>query len=348
MGFDLVNWSPIIPADPNYSIQGATKIGGVVDTANERVAVNVKTPPSFTASDSWSTIKNVLNLSVGYNQAIGLLNARILKYNLQYNSSVLLPLSYLQPGQFAKNFHVGLITSAITTLRNLEGLPPYSWSTIPSGPVNGSKQYGAYLSDIRRALRISGVLTLYMDQQSSPGAANGQYKAIDFAYNSSSRPAFNQIAYNTVSGATLGKNAAPSPEMDRYRLAQQFVIPGWLTGGIQSAKLNLNILSKTTTLESGFKFVIYSSNTDDHLFPSGFLYNTNNLENSALGSVAGTGPQDYSINPNSIYNMAGKYLCLILGSDMEIAGIGVATGSPGSGAYFSTIGTIPLKIDFGA
>ncbi len=320
MGYDLVTWSPRVGAagDDVYNVPGAIKLDGTMDTGN---ASRIER-----GSNAFSTTPTIaeINASSGLNQVIGLINRRIRRYNTLFGLSIF---------------------NRINTVRLTEGFASYVFPT--AEVATGKAIRGTHLAHMRKALRISGVLTSG-NIVVATGSRYSNYVRFDNPYlttESESYPGSGEADGSAAGSCGKSHFGLSVTRTSRQRYLFQYAIPDWATAA-DSANFHLDVNTEIETLEA-VTTEVYRSNTDD--FPAvltpaygGSAYNTNNL----VGSAAAPSSNDFAVAAADVVARAGGRLCFIVGTANEIAsaGLGVTDGIKSALSTFH----VGFSIDFGA
>lgn len=338
MGFDVINWAPVIGSGDQYNIPGSTKLGGVVDSGTPTVIL-AGDASGFSATPTVAQI----NASSHWNQVVGAINRRILTYNQAFGVLPTAALPYFSQNQIIKAADWLNMKNAIIAIRQTEGLPAYTWSPIPSAPTAGSKILGGQLADLRRALRISGVMKFIFTNSiivgngiPSPNSAvqaqvyqraDKPFGTIDTAFIS---PAPESISNVNSAAATVlplcGKIISGS-DLQRLRVLLDIPVPDYFAG--QAANLSSFSLTSQVQVKNGtFSLGWYTSNSDDY---NGIVtgppwlgncraYHTTNLWASILsGSITPGSPFTLSAPTIAFCVLAGHHLSSILATADDVA-----------------------------
>ena len=177
MGFDQAIWVPAITpggtgannstADSNaWDVPGSTKLNGSVDAGSPwRVGAG-------SSSFSPTPLISEINLSSDFNQVNGLINRRIKRYNTLFGTTVA-TVPYFSSSNRVKAADLISMQTAINNIRTAEGLPAFIFTIVPTAAL---KILGSHLAELRKALRISGVLSRTVAQQS---VRSGRYEILD-------------------------------------------------------------------------------------------------------------------------------------------------------------------------
>ncbi len=209
-------------------------------------------------------------------------------------------------------FILGL-SDAINDLRVAEGFATYTFSTaefIPGADIENS-----HIFELRKSLRISGVLTktsnLDVAFYGRSGLTYPTWSALSSSY--TSNPG------GTIDVGKLGQTTF----MARQRMLSSFNIPEWYAGA-DSALVRAVLSAKDESMEAIAALDLYRSNTDDDppdtsVPPAGSMANTDNLEDSYVNPANGS--HDFTLDESGI--VGDQQMSYIFGTKDEIDGTGV-------------------------
>lgn len=216
-----------------------------------------------------------------------------------------------------------ILSSWMTNLRNCidavrfaEGFAAYTYATSLTDLAAGKKIFGSHLADLRKALEISGTLTI---QKWFPRAEANllitTYRRIDNPYLT---PFFE--AFTDEGVGVAGDSASPPVSRGRYLFA--YAVPDWVSA-LASAKLSI---SGTNIRLGNPSAEVWLSNSNDWtalLTPAyaGSAYHFDTL----LGTFdeSNLAYQDVAIPNADIISRAGTGLSIILATDKERLGSAV-------------------------
>ena len=327
MGYDLVNWAPVVNT---YDVPGSTTLAGTKDTGNAR-------PVAAGDASGFSAIPTIaqLNASSDFNQVVGAFNRRALMYNALYGASFTAQ-AYVVKGGRPKASDFTTLLSNINSLRTLEGFNGGALVWPFTTPSAGKKIFGHHLAFSRQALRVSGTMNLPLNG----GFINHYVRSDTPSYNTP----FSEIF--PVSALGIGK-VNLTTQMQRSRVLVTFLVHSFISDFV-TAQLNFTLANVTSTLES-WNVQLYMSNTDDRtplLTPAygGSAYNLNMTEGSAAPV---NGSNALGIVKADMLTKAGGAMSLVFGEDKELLGTGA--GISGTNNAYADVNSIDsLAIDFGA
>jgi hypothetical protein len=327
MGYDLVTWSP--------------RAGSSGDDQHN--------PPEDTPVDAgdasgYSTIPAIaeINAGSGLNQVVALLNRRIKIHNATYGTATA-ALSYLAQGARPLASSINAINTAIDAQRVREGFAAYGAFDSSGNFAAGKTILTCHLADLRKALRIAGVMTL---NNTSPQTSLTVYERYDQPYGTmldeSLAPTYPYGPGKMAPAHHVGNEYS----LYRWRKIQNYPLH-WFVQSIESAWFTFDMIGESHTLESFNVVVCLSAGSD---YPTGLAsaYNTDHV--LAVIDKAVTGYQPVSITPSWIEGVVpGGHCSFIFGTDTEISDSG-AGGQPYGAAKLATYDMNPvhLELDFGA
>lgn len=330
MGLDEISyWYPRVGAvgDQLYGLPGAKQLDNSQDTLDP-TALQVGDSSIYSATPTLAEI--IYNaatnpLAMGVNQAIAYLRRRTIIVNALIGGVALPIPAYLTETKMLAT-HLSAIETAINNLRLREGFTTtYVFSAVTAATIRSGKA----MAEIRKALRIFGIVRSQNVNDNLSGTKFQNYLRLDTAYPATP---FSE-AYATMSiGTVFGKRYvnAVNHKPERERLLLSYPVHSFTTA-LVSAVLKISPFNFQETLEA-VTGALYTSNTDDSAYPApvgdyaGVAYNTNNLEGTFTNTVVD--PLSISIVNAHVTARAGNHLSVILASKAEVDG----TGTGGAGA----------------
>jgi len=314
MAHDLVStWNPRVGAagDDLYNVPGAYKLDGTLDTGDFSDIL-------FGDASSYSTIPTIAEIAagIGINQVIALVNRRIKNYNAQFSTSTTAQ-AYLT-GTKAKAADIASVNNKINAMRQLEGLPSYTFPT--SEEIAARRIRGTHLAHWRKALAISGILTPTIEATSS-GFYSGQdiYVRTDNPYATPSSESFVNEGFGNLN---CGQVNTVTTTWNRKRMRFAAQIPDWLSDAswIVSASAFLRADSIVGSLDVRC-YTCAASQIPWSLSPAyaGSMYHTDNDEGA--WSLAGLPAiPSLAVAAAHVSPFAGSYCCWIAATADDVAG----------------------------
>ena len=227
---------------------------------------------------------------------------------------------------------LGAVQAAINALRVQEGWGNFTFTTL----TNGRAVMGFHIAEMRKALSITGTLTVGAQSFSTISSANRQFDAYEYTRLDHPYPTIlsDSVSANLFSSSkTVGKSTASgSANTTRLRAIYEFNLPDWYTIGLESSsEVAITLSGILTAIETFVPNVYYYSS--DIGVPS--ISNFNGTGATLLGVlVLNTTPQ--TLAPAAPTVNGGSKFCLLFVSDKEFAGTG-SGGTPGTNAGADTL-----------
>ncbi len=341
--FDEITWSPRIGSsgDDLYNVPGTTKLDNTLDSGNPLLLIyaGLTNPANNTPSDISTKFDY-------FNQVVAYINYRIRICNATFGSS-LAELSYFSPNTKISFTVCTNLLAAINSLLGAEGLvtslSPLTWPN--TTPTQNQPIYGYYLAYLRKALRISGKLTMPLFNFGL-GVANNTSRGM-FFYQRTDEP-YTVLQTEALHPADSSPSnypffvADPIPvgkivrqngsnwDVIRTRLLFYTKIPTWVAGTFNGT-FSFPVESSDTTLET-YNANVYASDTDDSGGALGVQNNTNHLLSTiASSAIVGGSPHIGTFNnwtgfdQTHILPRVGSKISLILATAHEVVGDGAST-----------------------
>lgn len=338
MGYDLNWWFPRVgdSGDDKYNVPGATKLDDSVDTGEQT---------RFAVGDSgcYSSTPTPEELGSGsdVNQVIAAIRMRMGTYNAAFGTSMTLP-NYWNEDTKYSNTDWTTLANAINTLRAAEGFAAYTFPTV----LSTNYVLGKHLAHLRKALRISGTMTLTSTHLYDNGTTYRWglfYARKDNLDDTPNAEAFQVLRGYTLDGAYRDNQ---SGFHWRYRTLISWKIAPWYRGAD-----SITMRFPFTNIGNSVYPRLYVSDTSDLTASlgtgfNGDAYNTDHEEGDFSGSIPGN--CDASINPADAVGRAGNYLSTITAVPSDVADSGY-TAIEGAWwfNYLQTVSSWRLFIEFG-
>lgn len=285
--------------------------------------------------------------ATGWNQVIGAINRRILRYNelFEYPGGPV-TLSYLSPDEQITAAKLASIYTTITDLRALEGFEEViTFPPISSGEVMN----GTNIKNARKALSASGKLNTF--KQGVYGYSKTyhyRYTAIDDPYNTRQSLAITGVPGNA--NISAGKDMVGFTRMSRGRYICGFNIPDWIPA-----------IGYGTSFDSYLDYTAGRSSLYQEPFTLSLYWNTSIPASPVESDFQQTPPGDITILSTDLtsggadfsQNIAlgtslwpfspGSRHSILLATDEEQAGSGGATNE--SRAWLN--GDMNVRFEFG-
>lgn len=270
MGFDLTTWVPMVG-------------GGGADAYD------------IPAEDLWARGDSSRDL----NQIIAVVNDRCSTFDAAFGTS-LGTLSNIAAEDRISVAALSTIRTKINAVRVAEGFASYTFESLAAN----NRDWTRYIGELRRALRIAGVMTPTL-------ASSSMYERYDDPYGS-------LVSESLISDAHAGKISGLT-NMYRRRALYSFRIPPWVTASY-AGTFTFFISSYLNSLDPFYGVELWASASDDHAYASAAA-GTHTDYASGSEAVA-TGWHVLPVYGATLSARAGSYLSLILGVDLEFSGGG--------------------------